>query len=221
MGGDSLPSMLAGVDTAMNASLKASMGPNAPKITFQFDRWMGGEFAAGLHQGHLRLDARGSAQGSPDIFLLARVKDTNSATADLTALDKLLPTKPTTIQGVAMKQLGATPESSAYYGVGGDWLYVLSGEPDKILGQRTATAAGLTASSQFGMVRRAISADGISLFADLQNGRRTMEDLFTPAQHDNYDKSRVLLQPIKALGGGFRTDDNGDTHGQLLLAISK
>jgi hypothetical protein len=222
MGGDSLPSVLAGLDTAMNASLTASLGANAPKITFQFDRWMGGEFAAGFTKGTLRLDARGSsAQGSPDLFLVARVKDTNAASADLSALDKLLPTKSTTIQGVAMKQLGATPDSSAYYGVGGDWLYLLSGEPDKMLGQPSTSGTGLTASSQFGMVRRAISADGISLFADLQNGRRAMEDLFTTAQHDTYDKSRVLLQPIKALGGGFRTEDNGDTHGQLLLAISK
>jgi len=222
MGGDSLPSMLAGLDTAMNASLTASMGSSAPKITFQFDRWMGGEFAAGFTKGTLRLDSRGAAtQGAPDLFLVARVKDTNAASADLNALDKLLPTKPTTIQGVALKQLGTTPDSSAYYGVGGDWFYVLSGEPDKLLGQGTGSGSGLTASSQFGMVRRAIAADGISLFADLQNGRRTMEDLFTTAQHDSYDKSRVLLQPIKALGGGFRTEDNGDTHGQLLLAISK
>jgi hypothetical protein len=70
-------------------------------------------------------------------------------------------------------------------------------------------------------VRRAITSDGIAIFADLENGRRTIEDLVPAAQRANYDKSRVLLQPIKALGGSLRIDNSGDTHGQLLLAISK
>jgi hypothetical protein len=182
---------------------------------------MGGEFAAGITKGNSRIDQAGKFQGTPDLFVLARVKGSAAANADLATIDKLVFPKTITVQGVAMRQLGTLPDASAYYGVGDDWMYVLWGDPGKVLAQRNATSGGLTGTAQFGLVRRALTPGGIVLYADIENGRRALEDLVTPSQRESYDKSRVLLQPIKALGGSFRTEDRGDIHGQLLLAISK
>jgi hypothetical protein len=217
--GDSLPSLLSGLTDALNASL----GSSAPKIQLQLNRWMGGEFAAGLTKGTLHQDQRNLTQGSPDMFLLARVKDSTAANADLAGLDKFLFPKATTIQGMAIKQLGTAPDNSAYYGVDNDWMYILWGEPERVLGRRTATntTGSLAANPAFGEVRRAITPEGIAMFADLENGRRAVEDLLAPAQRTTYDKSRVLLQPIRALGGSLRIDDTGEMHGEFLLAISK
>jgi hypothetical protein len=219
-GGDSLPAILSGVDQAVSSGLRAELGPQAPRIQFQFDKWLGGEFAAGVSKGTLRLDTRNQTQGSPDVFMVARVKDRGAANTDLGVLDKFFFPKTTTVQGLSLKQVGTTPQTSAYYGVDNDWMYVLYGEPEKFLSQGSGST-GLGGSSQFGQVRRAIASDGVVVFADLDNGRQTLEGLVPPAQRTTYDKSRVLLQPIKALGGSIRADANGDTHGQLLLAISK
>ena len=222
VGGDSLPAVLSGVDQAISSGLRASMGSQAPKIQFQFDQWLGGEFAAGVSKGTLHVDLRSQMQGTPDIFMVARVKDRAAATTDLGVLDRFLTPKTTTIHGLPLKQVGATAADSAYYGVDNNWMYVLYGEPEKFLSQDSnSPTAGLGGNSVFGQVRRAITTDGVAIFADLENGRKTIEDLVPPAERATYDKSRVLLQPIKALGGSIRTDENGDTHGQLLLAISK
>ena len=45
VGGDSLPALLASVEDAANTALRTSGGPSAPRVTFQFERWLGGEFA--------------------------------------------------------------------------------------------------------------------------------------------------------------------------------
>jgi hypothetical protein len=219
--GDSLPALLSGVDQVVNTSLQSNFGARAPKIQLQFNEWLGGEFAAGMTRGTLALDQRNVAQGTPDFFLLARVKDSTAANADLVGLDKLVTPKTATIQGVPMRQLGTTPTASAYYGIDNDWMYVLWGEPDKILSQRTATGGDMSTNAQFGLVRRAITPDGVAIFADIENGRRAVEDLVPASQQPGYDKTRVLLQPIKAVGGSFRIDDDGSAHGQLLVAVSK
>jgi hypothetical protein len=219
LGGDSLPSLLAGVDEAASTLLRSSLGPSAPQ--FQFNRWLGGEFAAGIGKGNMRLDARGVTQGTPDVFFVARVKDRTAADADLVGVDKLAGAKSVMVQGVPLRQVGATPESSFYYGVGGDWLYLLYGQPEKVLAQRDARGTGLTNNARFSLVNRAITSKGVGLFANLEDGRRAIEDMFTLQQRETYDKSRVLLLPIRALGGSATTDPTGEAHGELFLAITK
>ncbi len=57
---------------------------------------------------------------------------------------------------------------------------------------------------------------------DLENGRRTVEDLLPASQRKDYDtQTRVFLQPLRAFGGSIRNDPNGDGHGVLFLAIKR
>jgi hypothetical protein len=53
-------------------------------------------------------------------------------------------------------------------------MYMLYGEPEKTLSHETATGDGLGSNPRFGMVRRAITSDGITIFADLENGSCTI-----------------------------------------------
>jgi hypothetical protein len=219
VGGDSLPTLLNGVDDVINQMMGGS-GPFAPRIQFQFTRWLGGEFAAGMGPGSLRLNASGGTTGQADLVLAARVKDTTAAQTDVGALDRLLFAKPAQVGGVPMKQLG-TGASSAYYGLSDDWLYLLSGErPERLVAPKLGFTDSLTTTPHYALVKRALRDDAVVFYLDLEDGRRLMETMLPPAQQTSYEKSRVLLQPFRALGANFRTDPNGDVHGTILLAIS-
>jgi Protein of unknown function (DUF3352) len=218
VGGDSLPSLVSGAESSMNSWMKTTLGNRAPQL--EISRWLGGEFALGVTKGTLELDRRGRTQGSPDVALVAKVKDPSAANTDILGLDRLLQPKLATVHGVSLKQVGTSSDASAYYGLNDQWMYLGWGQTEKFVGGGTA-GDGLTATSQFGLVRRAITPDGVAVYVDIENTRRAMEDLVQPVQRETYDKSRVLLQPIKALGGSVRTDSDGDAHGELLLIITK
>jgi hypothetical protein len=217
--GDSLPSLLAGLDKAIAASMRGVMGSQAS--SFKISHWLGGEFAAGMSKGSLHVDSRGRTEGTPDVFLLARLKDADAANADLSVIDKLVSPKPTTVRGVPLKQIGATLDASAYYGIGGDWMYLLWGRPDTVLRQPDAKTVGMTGTPQYGLVRRALKPNGIAMYANLEEARRTLEDLVPAQALETYTKARAFFRPIKALGANLITDDSGDSHGEAILAISK
>lgn len=217
--GDSLPALMSGLDEAATTAMRASMGAFAPRIEFQFARWMAGEFAMGIGSGTVRLDPRGYQIGQPDVLMTARIKDSASASADIAALDTLLYPKPATVSGISMKQVGSG-ESSLLYGIADEWLVLAAGQTDKIISTRGSQRPGLSANGNFGLIRRTIADDGIALFVDLENGRRTLENLLTPQQRQEYDqKVRVFLQPLRALGGSLRTEESGEVHGTLFVAV--
>jgi hypothetical protein len=126
-----------------------------------------------------------------------------------------------TIRGVPLKQVGPTLHGSAYYGIGGEWMYLLWGRPDDVLRQPDAKTAGMTGRPQYGLVRRALKPNGIAMYANLEEVRRTLEDLAPSQALETYTKARPMFRPIKALGASLTTDESGDSHGEPLLAISR
>ena len=212
VGGDSLPSLISGLDTALNAALQSAGGANAPRIEFQFTKWLGGEFAFGIGSG---------TQGSPDVLFAAKVKDAGAAATDLSAVDRFVNPRTAQFQGDTFKQAGSGA-SAFYYGIGGDWLYASSARAARLIPPHAGRTDGLTTAANFALVKRAVLDNGVVMYVDVEGARHFAEDSMTGSARSDYDaKAKVFLQPMRAFGGSVHTDASGEVHGVFLLAIKQ
>lgn len=223
LGADNMPAVFSSLEDGLNATLRQSLGSQAPRLSVQFGRWLGGEFAVGVTRGSLTRDkSRGYSyvDGQPDALLIAKVRDTATAKADLDALDTLLNPRPASVSGMAMKQLVPTPTFPINYGVADDWLYLTGGRADKVLPDPNAT--GLQSNPRYGLVRQVIANEGIGLFVDGEGVRTLVDQFLDQSQRRDYDLLvHPFAVPLKALGGNVRVDNNGDAHGRMVVAVRK
>jgi hypothetical protein len=181
-----------------------------------------GEFALGLGQGTLE---PGFIQpgGQPSFFLAARVADVTPVEQDLDAISALFPpdtVQSATVAGQELRQFVPETGQPLTYGLVDDWLYVMSGDEEEVLA--APESGGLTENERFKMVSQALRSDGTGFFVDLQAVRQLVEQLAvsTQTQKQQYEQQvRPFLTPFRAFGGSWHTEESGDTHGQLFLAI--
>jgi hypothetical protein len=155
---------------------------------------------------------------------MAGVYDMAAAQNDLSALEDLFPPKSvnsTDVAGYTLQQVDLDDaDLTLTYGVADNWLYATAGgDPAEVVG--AAQSGPLTeANPRFAQVRRALRADGVNLFVDLEAGRQLVEQLATTTDRETYDREvRPFLTPMRALGGSSWVDGDGQSHGQLFLAI--
>jgi hypothetical protein len=178
--------------------------------------WLSGSFAAGVSAGNLD-----EPLGAPGLYLVASVSDPAAAEDDLAAVQDAFPPKAVyevDVAGRRLNQVVTEPGQTLSYGLVDDWLYLVSGDPEPVVG--AADVGGLSANPRFVTVRDRFVSAGTNLFVDLEGARLALEEGQAAEEVARYERAdRPLFTPLRALGGGTHTDPNGDAHTRLLLAI--
>lgn len=185
-----------------------------PMALLHLDQWVDGSFAFGVIPG--------TGVQIADLFqqmLVVQVTDTDLASQDLTQIDLAAPPKALSVLQVDGGELheiatGRTPTS---YGLLGDWLYVIQGDPTAVV---VSGDGGLNANPRYGQVTPLLVHDGVDVFVDLQGLRGALEPTLAPTDlPDYYAKVKPLVEPMRAFGGSLTSDGQG-LHGRFRLAIN-
>ena len=204
------------VNEAVAGALADVAGPDVQAPELHLSQWLSGQWAFGAAQGTV-----GQPNGQPDLFLLAGVSDATAAQRDLNGLAVLFPPKsvvPVDVAGHRLLQGTAGLGETVTYGVADDWLYVVSGDAESVVG--AADTGGLSANPRFAEMTNGLGDDPVNVFVDIQGVRTLGESLADRSTLREYQSSvQPFVTPLRYFGGGSRTDPNGDAHGHFILGI--
>src|SRR5581483_5822788 len=108
------------------------------------------------------------------------------------------------------------------YGLSGERFYLIGGQVNPVL---NVAGNGLLDNPRYQMVQETVRADGVALFADLAGIRALVDDL-TPPEDKQGDlfhgaQTRPFVTPLQALAAGWRLDQDGASHGTLMLKVKR
>jgi hypothetical protein len=179
-------------------------------------QWLGGSFAFGASSGRV-----GEPSGQPDLFLLAEVADPAAARVDVAGISRLLPPKtvtPVSIDGFPFLQAVVGDGQSITYGLADGWLYAVSGDAAAVV--EAASTSGLEENERYAALRSVLGDDAVNVFVDVQGLRDLSNSLLSDRDRAVYEATaQPLLGPVTFLGGGARSDPNGDIHAHFVLGI--
>ena len=79
----------------------------------------------------------------------------------------------------------------------------------------------MTQNARFSTLQSALGQDPTNVFIDIQGARELATDMLSDKDRQMYESEfRPLLNPLTFLGGGVRSDGNGDVYGRFLLGIN-
>src|SRR5581483_7171909 len=129
---------------------------------------------------------------------ILRVKDAKAADADLTAMGAMLQPTPVTIGGVRYHVIAMPDLPTVSYGLKGDWLYLVTGRAERVLG--SAADSSLLDNARYALVQDVVDKDSTAMFADLYGIRQIVEDTLSADELTEYRaKVRPFVAPFWAI----------------------
>lgn len=158
--------------------------------------------------------------GYPDGAFIVRVRDVAAAQRDLRKLAAMVPATPVTYAGVQYQQVSLPDAPVLTYGLKGDWLYVVMGRAERVLG--SAADSTLDDNPRFALVRSVITPNGTGIFADLYGIRQVLESSLSGKELEEYrTRVRPFLVPFWALATNSFTESDGTTYGRMVVRVNK